>query len=236
MRVWSLGQEDPLEKESCPENSCPENPMDRGAWQPTARGSQRAGHGWATKHTEGYQILHQKFLGFRNNMNPMLLVPEFASFQYVGSESPDCLCRQIFFVYTAWKWKSLSHVRLFVTLWTVHSPWILQARILEWVAFPFSSRSSQPRDQTQVSLIAGGFFTSWATREAPTWHGYPLFQWLNPGGRELLLLGFLGFVVGHATMQHIRCYFPNQGSNPCPLQWKCGVSTTGWQGRLIGGF
>ena len=37
---------------------------------------------------------------------------------------------------------------------------ILQARILEWVAFPFSRGSSQPRDQTQVSHIAGGFFTS----------------------------------------------------------------------------
>ena len=39
-------------------------------------------------------------------------------------------------------------------------PGILQARILEWVAFPFSRRSSQPRDRTQVSRIAGGFFTS----------------------------------------------------------------------------
>ena len=37
---------------------------------------------------------------------------------------------------------------------------ILQARILEWVAFPFSRGSSQPRDRTQVSLIAGRFFTS----------------------------------------------------------------------------
>ena len=43
---------------------------------------------------------------------------------------------------------------------------ILQARILEWVAFPFSRGSSQPRDQTQVSCIIGRFFTSWATREA----------------------------------------------------------------------
>ena len=42
---------------------------------------------------------------------------------------------------------------------------IPQARILEWVAFPFSRGSSQPKDQTQVSHIAGGFFTSWATRE-----------------------------------------------------------------------
>ena len=43
---------------------------------------------------------------------------------------------------------------------------ILQARTLEWVAFPFSRGSSQPRDWTQVSRIAGGFFASWATREA----------------------------------------------------------------------
>ena len=42
----------------------------------------------------------------------------------------------------------------------------LQARILEWVAFPFSRGSSQPRDRTQVSHIAGRFFTSWATTEA----------------------------------------------------------------------
>ena len=42
---------------------------------------------------------------------------------------------------------------------------ILQARILEWVAFPSSRGSLQPRDRTQVSHIAGGFFTSWATRE-----------------------------------------------------------------------
>ena len=48
--------------------------------------------------------------------------------------------------------------------YTVHG--ILQARILDWVAFLFTRGSSQPRDRTQVSCIAGGFFTSWATREA----------------------------------------------------------------------
>ena len=42
---------------------------------------------------------------------------------------------------------------------------ILQARILKWVAFPFSRGSSWPRDRTRVSRIAGGFFTVWATRE-----------------------------------------------------------------------
>ena len=49
------------------------------------------------------------------------------------------------------------------------SPWgfsvhgILQARILKWVAIPFSRGSSWPRDQTQVSHIARRFFTFWAT-------------------------------------------------------------------------
>ena len=51
--------------------------------------------------------------------------------------------------------------------YTVHG--ILQPSILKWVAFPFSSRSCQPRGRTQVSSIAGGFFTSWATREARNW-------------------------------------------------------------------
>ena len=37
---------------------------------------------------------------------------------------------------------------------------IFQARILEWVAISFSRGSSQPRDQTQVSCIAGRFFTT----------------------------------------------------------------------------
>ena len=54
--------------------------------------------------------------------------------------------------------------------YTVHG--ILQARILEWVAYPFSSGYSQPRNQTGVSCIAGGFFTVWATKEAQEyWSG-----------------------------------------------------------------
>ena len=45
---------------------------------------------------------------------------------------------------------------------------ILQARILEWVAIPFSRESSLLRDWTYVSWIAGRFFTIWTTREALT--------------------------------------------------------------------
>ena len=51
---------------------------------------------------------------------------------------------------------------------------ILQSRILEWVA-TFSRGSSQPRDRIQVSGIAGGFFTSWATRKAQEyWSEQPI--------------------------------------------------------------
>ena len=61
-----------------------------------------------------------------------------------------------------WKWKPLSHVQLCDCI--VHG--ILQARILEWVAFPFSRVSSQPRDWIQVFHVAGRFFINWATKEA----------------------------------------------------------------------
>ena len=54
-----------------------------------------------------------------------------------------------------------------------HCRWILyqlshkgSPRILEWVAYPFSRESSQPRHRTQVSHTAGRFFTNWAIREA----------------------------------------------------------------------
>ena len=42
---------------------------------------------------------------------------------------------------------------------------ILQARILEWVAIPFSSAFSRPKEWTWVSCTAGRFFTVWASRE-----------------------------------------------------------------------
>ena len=50
---------------------------------------------------------------------------------------------------------------------------ILQTRTLEWTAITFSSGSSRPRDRTQISCIAGKFFTIWATRkilETYSWH------------------------------------------------------------------
>ena len=54
----------------------------------------------------------------------------------------------------------------------LHCTWILyqlshkgSSRILEWIAYPFSSRSSWPKITTGVSCIAGRFFTNWAIRE-----------------------------------------------------------------------
>ena len=98
--------------------------------------------------------------------------------------------------------------------YTVHG--ILQARILEWVAFPFSRGSSQPRDQTQVSHIAGGFFTSKATgKPKNTGVGsLPLLQWIFPTQelnqgllhcRQILYQLFL-----HINYLNINCYWKYQ--------------------------
>ena len=66
----------------------------------------------------------------------------------------------------------------------------LQVRILEWVAMPFSRGSSQPKDWTQVSHIAGRFFTVWAIRETQSG-----LLWI-----KLLLLSDKGH---KATSKHI---------------------------------
>ena len=137
--------------------------------------------------------------------------------------------KNIAILFLIWKWKSLIHVLLFATPWTLvcqaplstefsrteywsglpclppgdlpnpgteprglpHCRKILDClsyqgipRILEWVAHPFSSSSSQPRNQTGVSYTAGGFFTRWITREAP------LFLKLSPNYRGSLLYYF----------------------------------------------
>ena len=67
---------------------------------------------------------------------------------------------------------------------------ILQARILKWVAIPFSRKSSLPRDWTWVFCIAGRFFTIWVTREThdqTRWVLISRFLWLYCGYRILSL-------------------------------------------------
>ena len=97
-------------------------------------------------------------------------------------------------------------------------PGILQARILEWVPFPFCRGSSQPRDWTQVSGIAGTFFTSWAIREV---HG-----WVKSLSRVRLFatpwivayqappsMGFSGKNTGVGRHFLLQGIFPTLGSN-----------------------
>ena len=81
------------------------------------------------------------------------------------------------------------------------------ARILEWVAFPSSRGSAQPRDQTQVSHIAGRFFTNWATREAKNTKVGSLFLLqgnfpTQESNRGLLHLG--GFFTSWATREILK--------------------------------
>ena len=77
-----------------------------------------------------------------------------------------CLKVRFFFFNHERKWKSLSHVRLFATLWTMQSMEFSRQEYKGVVAYPFSRGSSQPRDWTQVSCVAGRFFSDWAIRES----------------------------------------------------------------------
>ena len=105
----------------------------------------------AVKHNNGEQwMLHQQ---------------ETADILKISKSSTEKHLQQLGYVEV--KWKSFTRVCLFVTPGTIacqapQSMGILQARILEWVAIPFSRGSSVPRDQTQVSCNVSGFFTIWA--------------------------------------------------------------------------
>ena len=89
-----------------------------------------------------------------------------------GRATHETLCHTQYYSPSKWKWKSLSHVWLFRDPMGCQVHGILQVRILDWVAFPFSMGSPQLRHRTQVSCIAGRFLTSWATREAQEdWSG-----------------------------------------------------------------
>ena len=94
-------------------------------------------------------------------------------------------------------------------VYTVHG--ILQSRILEWVAYPFPSRSFWPRNRTGVSCIAGGFFTSKAIRESLK------YNWVS-------LARILEWV---ALLQGI---FPTQGLNPGLPLWVDSLPAEPWGG------
>ena len=114
----------------------------------------------------------------------------------------------------------------------------LQARLLEWVAIPFSRASSRPRDRTQVSCMAGRFITIWATGKSwqsvwvpMSWRIWDSSKWarilLSQGSvqnsRELTdeYLWFLNFLkVLCKILNHV--YFGNSGVSF--RSWKMSVT------------
>ena len=74
-----------------------------------------------------------------------------------------CVCPCVYILSCSVMSNSCDPIECNLSVSSVHV--ILQARILKWVAISFSRESSQPRNQTWVSCIAGRFFTDWAMRE-----------------------------------------------------------------------
>ena len=111
---------------------------------------------------------------------------------------------------------------------------ILQARILEWVAIPFSRGSSWPRDRTRVSCPAGRLFTIWATSETPflscglchssliTCHSSSICvpaewnQLTSPTVPAVLAVDFYKALLIHCL--HLSS-FASQESAACPPSW-----------------
>jgi len=115
-------------------------------------------------------------------------------------------------------------------LYTVHG--ILQARILEWVAFPFSRGSSQPRDQTQVSRIAGGFFYLLSHRGMHT-HKNVAAQFSQ---HHLLVRQFCSTVhswlLSHKSVDHIFASLVAQLENNPLAIWETWISSLNWEDPL----
>ena len=143
--------------------------MDRGLWQTMVHRVKRVGHNWAAKSFTfrktrflflEYDLWSESHSVMSNSLQPHgLYSPWNSPGQNIGVGSLSLL-QGIF--PTQRSNPGLPHCR-----------WILyqlshkgSPRILEWVAYPFSSRSSPLRNQTRFSCIAGRFFTIWITREA----------------------------------------------------------------------
>ena len=114
--------------------------------------------------------------------------------------------------FAKWKWKvkvTQSCPNLCIPMdYTVHG--ILQARKLEWVSFPFSRGSSQPRDRTQVSRVASRFFTSWATQVLFTPHPHThlcSFWWYSilTGVRWYLIVVLTYISLMIIDVDHLSC-------------------------------
>ena len=128
--------------------------------------SVRIGNAYREALSGFYHIYHPDSISFYSRLHP------WRGFWKWGRQAEGTLQYKVYLKVStaygnAWS-KCVKVAQSCLTLckpmdYTVHG--ILQARTLEWVTFPFSRGSSQPRGQTQVSHIAGRFFISWATRK-----------------------------------------------------------------------
>ena len=152
-QVWPLGWEDlPGEGNGYPlQYSCLENPLDRGTWWATYSA-------WGCKELNTTEWLNWTELNIRdkfkkssesNTMDLSSYHEQLWKVKVLLTQSCPTLCNPVNSSPTG------SSV-----------PGISQAGIPEWLAIPFSRESSQCRAQTQVSSIAGRFFTIWVTRKA----------------------------------------------------------------------
>ena len=111
---------------------------------------------------------------------------------------------------------------------------ILQTRILEWVAIPFSRGSFQPRDWTQVSYIAGRFFTIWTIRKAQKFRVWVLKNYTNQN--ISLNCHILQFLKWHALPQSDLHLIKNRYLPALSLVHKCCVHLdfkVRWRGRDV---
>ena len=113
------------------------------------------------------------------------------------------------------KVKSLTHVQVFVTPWTVtyqtpRSMGFFQAQVLEWVAISFSKGSSQPRDEARVFLIADRCFILWATRK-PDSQSFGCFH--LPLIAEVLELSGCSFLIGFNGTRQVNGFQSWPGTN-----------------------
>ena len=161
--VQSLGRENLLEKEVATHSSILawKIPWMEEPGRPQSMGLQRVGHDWATSPNKKVGLT--KFLKILLSMEKKWKSP-YSPWNSPGQNTGVgslSLLQGIF--PTQGSNPGLPHCRQI--LYPVEPQGSL--RILEWVAYPFSSGSSWPRNRTGVSCIAGGFFTNWAIREAP---------------------------------------------------------------------
>ena len=149
--------------------------MNRGVWWPQSLESQRVGRDWARMHAwglclgdaqMGWQRLQQ-----RTGRHPG--DPQEPALNFTWGHQ-GAFTEELRSGYWDRYFVVLLIIQLCLTLCdpmdcsppssSLHG--IFQAIILEWVAIPFSRRSSWPKDQTRVSCIVGRFFTIWVTKEA----------------------------------------------------------------------